>query len=99
MNKLLNILGLAMRAGKVIAGEDQVLRAIKSGKAKFILLSQDAGRNTKKRITDKCNTYQVPMDQYGTREELGSAIGKPERVVIAITDAGFTREIQKLIQS
>lgn len=98
MDKLLQMLGLAMRAGKVISGEEQVLHTIKSRKAKSILLSQDAGENTKKKIVDKCNTYHVPIFRYGTREELGKAIGKPERVVIAITDAGFTRTIQKLVQ-
>lgn len=98
MNQLLGILGLAMRAGKVVSGEDLVLKTIKSKKAKFILLSQDAGKNTSKRITDKCETFQIPVYQYGTREELGKAIGKPERVVIAITDAGFARKIKKLLQ-
>jgi len=98
MNQLLSILGLAMRAGKVVSGEDMVLRAIRSRKAKFILLSQDAGKNTKKRITNKCEFYQVPVYQYGTREELGKAIGKPERVVIAITDAGFAQKVKQLIQ-
>lgn len=98
MSKWLNTLGLAMRAGKVVSGEDQVLDSIKSQKATFVLLSQDAGKSTKKRITDKCKTYQVPIYQYGTREELGKAIGKPARVVIAITDAGFTRMVQKHIQ-
>lgn len=98
MDKLLQILGLAMKAGKVVSGEDQVLHSIKSRNAALIILAKDTGANTKKKIQDKCDTYQVPNLRYGTREELGKAIGKSERVVLAITDTGFTRAIQKLVQ-
>lgn len=98
MNKLLATLGLAMRAGKVISGEELVLREVRSGKAHLVLLATDAAKNIEKKMTDKCSTYQVPIIRYGTRQELGNAIGKAERVVIAITDPGFTRSIQKLVQ-
>lgn len=98
MNKVLQSLGLAMRAGKVVSGEDQVLHTVRTGKAELVLLSLDAGENTKKKMMDKCGTYQVPILQYGTREELGKAIGKPVRVIVAVTDAGFARSIQKLIE-
>lgn len=98
MDKVMQILGLAMRAGKIVSGEEQVLHTVKSGKARLIFLATDAAKNTEKRMNDKCDSYQVPIFRYGTREELGQAIGKPERVVIAVTDAGFTRAIQKLVQ-
>lgn len=97
MNKFIQRLGLAMRAGKVVSGEDLVLREVRSKKALLVILSQDAAKNVEKKITDKCNTYQVPLLRFGTRQELGLAIGKPERVVIAITDPGFAQMIQQSI--
>ena len=42
MNKLLNILGLSMRAGKVVSGEQGVEIAIKSKKAYLVIISSDA---------------------------------------------------------
>ncbi|RAL26332.1 YlxQ family RNA-binding protein [Thermoflavimicrobium daqui] len=98
MNKLLNTLGLAMRAGKIISGEDLVIREIRSKKAKIVILATDTARNTEKKISDKCQFYQVPMIRFGTRQELGNAIGKTERVVIAVTDFGFAKMIQQLVQ-
>lgn len=98
MNRILQILGLAMRAGKVVSGEEQVLQTVRSGKAQLVFLAKDVAKNTEKRINDKASSYQVPVFRYGTRAELGQAIGKPERVVIAVTDAGFVRTIQKLVQ-
>jgi ribosomal protein L7Ae-like RNA K-turn-binding protein len=98
MKRLQQILGLAMRAGKIVSGEEQVLHTVRAGKAKIVFLTVDAGKNTAKRIEDKCASYHVPVFRYGTREELGQAIGKAARVVIAVTDAGFTRTIQNLVQ-
>ncbi|WP_131847887.1 YlxQ family RNA-binding protein [Baia soyae] len=98
MSKFIQRLGLAMRAGKVVSGEDLVLREVRSKKARLVILSQDAAQNSEKKITDKCSTYQVPLLRFGTRQELGLAIGKPERVVIAITDPGFARMLQESIE-
>ncbi|MBA4602085.1 YlxQ family RNA-binding protein [Thermoactinomyces mirandus] len=95
MDKLLQQLGLAMRAGRVVSGEEFVLKEIRSGKAWLVLLAVDAGRNTKKKIADKCSFYNVPLMRCGNREQLGKAIGKEERVVAAVTDQGFARLLMK----
>jgi ribosomal protein L7Ae-like RNA K-turn-binding protein len=88
-NKVLSRLGLAMRAGKLISGEETVLKAVRSGEAKLVLLAGDASENTAKKISDKCNSYNVQLLIGFTRFELGSAVGKPERVLFAVTDRGF----------
>lgn len=95
MNKFTQRLGLAMRAGKIISGEELVLREVRSRKAKLVILSLDAAKNVEKKVTDKCTTYGVPLIRVGTRQELGLAIGKPERVVIAILDQGFAHMLQE----
>lgn len=88
-NKALSRLGLATRAGKLVSGEEVVMKAIRSGDAKLVLLAEDASDNTRKKIQDKCNSYRVPLLIGFTRFELGAAVGKPERVLFAITDRGF----------
>jgi ribosomal protein L7Ae-like RNA K-turn-binding protein len=88
-NKVLSRLGLATRAGKLISGEEIVLKAVRSGEAKLVLLAGDASENTAKKIKDKCSSYGVPLLIGFTRFELGSAVGKPERVMFAVTDRGF----------
>ncbi len=88
-------LGLAMRAGKVISGEDAVIESIRSGEAKLVIVAEDASESTLKKINDKCSHYQVPIHQYGSREQLGGSIGKETRVVIAVADGGFARLLLK----
>jgi ribosomal protein L7Ae-like RNA K-turn-binding protein len=91
MNKFFNRLGLAMRAGKVVHGDSAVLDAIRSQEAKLVLLAVDASDNTRKKFADKCSHYHIPLVECGTRSEIGAAIGKEARVVVAITDSGFVK--------
>lgn len=95
MSKLYQLLGLAMRAGKVISGEERVLSAIRSGAAFLVLISDDAAPNARKKISDKSKYYGVPLMTAGTRTKMGRALGKAERVVVAVTDPGFAKAIRK----
>ncbi|MBN2984038.1 MULTISPECIES: L7Ae/L30e/S12e/Gadd45 family ribosomal protein [Cohnella] len=93
-NKALSRLGLAMRAGKLASGEEIVQKAIRSGDAKLVLLAEDASELTRKKVADKCASYNVPLLIGYTRYELGGAVGKPERVLFAVTDRGFADMIR-----
>jgi ribosomal protein L7Ae-like RNA K-turn-binding protein len=88
-NKSLSRLGLAMRAGKLVSGEETVLKAIRSQEAKLVLLAADAAGNSGKKVADKCNSYGIKLLVGFTRYELGAAVGKPERVMFAVTDQGL----------
>lgn len=97
--KALSSLGMAMRAGKVISGDEIVLKAVRQGKAKLVIVAGDASDNTKKKFQDKCGTYNVKMVELFDRITLGESIGKSERVIIAVTEAGFSKIIiQSLTQ-
>ncbi|MGI2327186.1 YlxQ family RNA-binding protein [Planococcus sp. YIM B11945] len=94
--QILQFLGLATRARMMITGEELVVNEVRKGNAKLVILAEDASANTNKKIHDKCNTYGVAVHEFGTRYELGHAIGKEERVVIAITDDGFAKKLTSL---
>jgi ribosomal protein L7Ae-like RNA K-turn-binding protein len=96
-NQWMSLLGLANRAGKVISGEELTVKQIRGGNAKLILLSADASRNTAKKITDKCNSYEVPLKIVENRHLLGQAIGKEARVVVAVMDDGFAKKMVTLL--
>lgn len=94
--KALNLLGLAMRAGKLISGEELVIKSIRNQRADLVLVAQDASENTKKKIKDKSKYYEIPCTDFFTSEELSQSIGKP-RMVIGILDKGFAKKIEELI--
>lgn len=96
-NKVYSMVSLAKKAGKLVSGEFSVDNAGKSGAAKLIILATDASDRTKKSVTDMCRYYEVPCYFYGTKEELGRAIGKENRAQIAITDENFARGLKKIL--
>ncbi len=97
-NKALNYLGLAMRAGKLVSGDEGVLKAIRSGEAKLVVVAEDASAGTKKKFRDKCHSYGVFLVECFGRTQLGSSIGKNDRVVVAVTDAGLAQMIEKCLE-
>ena len=90
------MLGLAMRAGRVIIGCEQVVLALKKkGRIRLALVASDASSATKKKIAAKCEFYGVTLTelQLGTCE-LGDLLGKTYApAVVGITDEGFAREL------
>ncbi len=96
-DKVLSMVGLATRAGKVASGEFSTEKAVKSGKAVLVLVAGDASENTKKMFTNMCAFYKVPLRIYGTKETLGRAMGKEYRASIALLDRGFAGSVLKLI--
>ena len=79
-DRILSMLGLAERAGKVASGQFSTERAVKSQRAFLVIVSTDASENTKKMFRDMCSFYQVPMYLYATKETLGHAIGKQHQI-------------------
>ncbi|MCM3765726.1 MULTISPECIES: YlxQ family RNA-binding protein [Bacillaceae] len=96
-NQWMSFLGLANRAGRTISGEELTVKQIQKGNAKLVLLSADASQNTTKKITDKCNTYEVPIKMVENRYLLGQAIGKEARVVVAVLDNGFAKKLKLML--
>lgn len=91
------MLGLATKAGKTVSGEESVLKAVRSGKAHLVIISDDASNATTKKFTDKCTYYHVPMIRHGTREKLGDATGRASRVCVAVIDKGFAEGITRCL--
>ena len=98
-DKVLNLIGLAMKAGKLVSGETATEHAVKDLTAWLVIVASDASHNTTKHFTDMCNYRDLPIVYYGTREELGRAIGKDYRSNMAIIDEGLAQAITKAIDT
>ncbi|HET7629098.1 MAG TPA: YlxQ family RNA-binding protein [Bacillales bacterium] len=92
-----SLLGLAFRAGKVVSGEEAVLAAVRNKKARLVLVAGDASARSLKQWRNKCEHYEVPARVVADRYELGRAMGKAHRVVIAVNDEGFAGKLTALL--
>ena len=95
MNRIFSMIGMAMKAGKVVSGEFSTEKAVKTGSAWMVIVSEAASENTKKMFRNMCTFYKVPMYVYGTKEDLGHCMGKEFRASLAVTDEGFAKSIEK----
>lgn len=93
--KILNLLGLATKAGRIASGEFMTEKSVKEGKAYLVLVSEEASDNTRKLFLNMCTYYKVPIYFFGKKEELGHAMGKEMRASLAVLDAGFSNALVK----
>ena len=94
-SKLLSMLGLAKRAGKLSSGHDAVIEEISRGKAQVILLAADASdrleREMKREIEFQKSPAKLIRTTY-TMEQFGRAL--PHKVgVVSVNDASFARAV------
>lgn len=99
--KLINIISIACRAGKVISGE-LVIEKTLSGKnnVKLLLLASDVATATKEKY-EKLSQNSKTLLRYTelTKDEMANSIGKTDRAAIAICDEGFKKAILKILDN
>lgn len=93
--KILQLLGLARRAGALVTGEELVLKAIRGQKTSLVLVASDTGKSTFKKVTDKANYYHVTVITDFSRQEISDATGM-SRSIIAINNIGFAKKIKEI---
>ena len=97
-DRVLSMLGIAAKAGKIASGEFATENAVKSGKAFLVVTASDASENTAKKFRDMTDFYRVPLVVYGTKESLGGCIGKDYRSSLAVTDEKLAEAVQQKLK-
>ncbi len=87
------LLGLARRAGALASGTGSTRRALKEGRARLVLLAQDASETQRDKVMNLLRHGQTPRATVGTREALGSAVGSAPVSAVAVTDKEFAQEL------
>ena len=96
MNKLLSMLGLARRAGKLQMGFDASIEAIRSGNAHGVLASCDLSDKTFKNLKFEADKFGIPAVRIDeTTENLSIATGRKAGIA-AVCDKGFMEAISKM---
>ncbi|MCF2664520.1 50S ribosomal protein L7 [Oscillibacter valericigenes] len=93
-NRILSLLGLALRGGNLAVGEEPVEAVARARDARVLLLASDAADNTRRRVehfaeAGQCLWLRVPF----TKAELGRAVGRSSAAVTAVTDIGLANTI------
>lgn len=96
-NKVLNLLGIARRAGHIAIGFDAVKALIVSGRAQAVLLAADRSPKTEKELRYAAQESPCPIQVIDAdKEALAHALGLQKPVAVAATDdRGFAAAMLK----
>lgn len=98
--RIVRLLGLAAKAGKLVYGTDMVCEGLRAKKRILLVVeSGDSSENTHKKISDKCAYYGVKHIRLSTDTEgLGAALGKRGGLAaVGVVDASFASGIEALM--
>lgn len=93
----LQVLGLARRAGRAAVGTGAVKEAASAGELRLVVLARDAGDNAVGRVRGAMERSGAERVRCGTRDELGSALGRGPVAVVGVTDGGLAERIRRLV--
>lgn len=82
-------LGIAYRARKVSSGET-LFKKFSHNEIKLVILAEDIGENTKKKLLDKCAYYKVSY-VFMDAQELSMVMGS--RKAVGIMDKGLAQQL------
>lgn len=95
--RLLGLLGIAMRAGQVTSGDDMVEREARSGRAALVLLDADASDRTRDKYQSLCKGRGIPLHEVSAGA-LGKSIGKDNRMIVAVRKGPLAKQMATLLQ-
>ena len=98
MDKALNYLALARKAGLAELGEEPAGGAARAGKAYVLLVASDASDHTWRRAKSfAAGTQQQCIRLPYTKDEMGFAIGRDSLAIAAITDCPMAMSLVKAL--
>ena len=97
------LLGFAQKAGCLFGGSDVVAQAVSRGQARLVLLAWDLSDNSYRRfwqhqLGEQAANRKMQVWRFGTKQQLGQAVGKPPRGIWALQDENFCRGILGKLQ-
>ncbi len=91
MNKLIATIHMSILARKYVSGES-LLFQIKNQQVFLVFYAKDMGLASKKKLTDKCHSYQIPCYCLGNRVQM-EEIFKKKIVAFGINDKNLAKKM------
>ena len=98
MDKALNYMGLARKAGLIELGEEPVGAAARAQHARLVIVASDASDHTWRRaLSFVAGTEQLCIRVEFTKDQLGMAIGRTSLAIAAFTDPALALAFVKAL--
>ena len=94
--KLLGLLGLANRAGKLALGFSAVEKMVRHQQRPLVILARDIGPSQKSKV-ERWEPVTGFIHDALSGEEMAAAFGREKLAMVAVSEAGFIKGIEKLM--
>lgn len=96
--RILGMLGISAKAGKMVCGTDATIEDIERQRVKLVIVAKNASEKTKKNIKYICDKNDITILEFGEIDEISKTIGKNNKAIIGIKSKSLSKEIEKLIK-
>lgn len=97
-SRLLDVLGLARRAGRLVVGTRAVREAAGGDELRLVAVAGDAGDNALGRLRPVLDRSGLTVVEVADRQSLGAALGRGPVVAVGLTDRGLAEEVRRLAE-
>jgi len=97
--RILNLIGMARKAGLVASGSQMVLATLKKpAEIAMVLLSSDVTQNVGSKVRQQTARACIPLIECFDKATLGRALGLSERSVMAVTKSPLAQTLNHELQ-
>ncbi len=95
--RLLGLIGLGVRAGRVVAGVDATRALLQRRQARAVVLASNASPRAVDKVQALAIGIAVPVIAGPTAEQLGERIGRPPVMVVGVRDHDLARGLLAIV--
>jgi len=96
-NKMYGWIGLARKAGKLVAGDALCEEAIARKRARLVIIADDCSKNTRERFEGLSTKNDIPCISFGSKEEIGHQLGRDSYAVAVVLSRPFAEQMRKCL--
>ncbi len=89
--RVVRLLGLGVRAGRVVIGVAGVRAKLQRDALRCVVLAADASPRTREKVERLARARGVPVVRGPAAGELGAGLGRPPVQAVGVEDAGLAR--------
>ncbi len=95
--KILNLLHIARKAGKLQFGYGACERSCTNGNSKLVICASDLAENTRKNLKIMADAYNTKIIELGSKKFFGESFKMRDIGIICVEDSNFARGINRLL--
>lgn len=93
----MGLLGLARRAGAIVAGTDAVRTAVKGNRVHLVVFAADAAPGQVGKVEGVLRHHPLPVRWAPDRVALGAAVGSGPLTVLAVSEPSFAETLGRTL--